>query len=260
MRRATSLPLPTAAWMASQSVWAYGEMPNFLRENTAKRKTHVTQSSDPRVPPASASTSPQHSSPAATICARATSTLQRLTGTFNVTRNAIPHLMRSGKRVIIVMSSAAGRFGYPNRSPDANVKWGLIGFTKTLSMELGAYNVRANAILAGGVDGDRIQRVFPGRANATGKTVEEIKSIAMPNQRWRPAAQLTSIGYRSFGRLARRSDSASGTLPVRNSDGGSRAHEMRDTRRIALLKAKHGLAEIQVRMGDALQLAQLLEP
>jgi len=39
-----------------------------------------------------------------------------LTGTFNVTRNAIPHLIASGKGVIILMSPAAGRFGYLNRS------------------------------------------------------------------------------------------------------------------------------------------------
>jgi NAD(P)-dependent dehydrogenase (short-subunit alcohol dehydrogenase family) len=105
-----------------------------------------------------------------------------LTGTFIVTKNAIPHLIRSGNGVIINMSSAAGRFGYPNRSPYSTVKWGLIGFTKTLSMELGEHNIRANAILPGAVDGDRIQRVFEGRAKATGKSLEEIKAIAMENQ------------------------------------------------------------------------------
>jgi NAD(P)-dependent dehydrogenase (short-subunit alcohol dehydrogenase family) len=105
-----------------------------------------------------------------------------LTGTFNVTRCAIPHLIRSGKGVIIVMSSAAGRFGYANRSPYATAKWGLIGFTKTLSIELGEHNIRANAILPGAVDGDRIQRVFEGRAKATGKSVEEIKALSMQNQ------------------------------------------------------------------------------
>jgi NAD(P)-dependent dehydrogenase (short-subunit alcohol dehydrogenase family) len=36
----------------------------------------------------------------------------------------------------IVMSSLAGRFGYPNRSPYSTTKWGLIGFTKTLSPSL----------------------------------------------------------------------------------------------------------------------------
>ena len=40
-----------------------------------------------------------------------------LTGTFNVTRHAIPHLKASPAGVILVMSSLAGRFGYPNRSP-----------------------------------------------------------------------------------------------------------------------------------------------
>ncbi len=53
---------------------------------------------------------------------------------------------------------------------------------KTLAMELGEHNIRANAILPGAVDGDRIQRVFEGRAKATGKSIDEIKDIAMANQ------------------------------------------------------------------------------
>jgi NAD(P)-dependent dehydrogenase (short-subunit alcohol dehydrogenase family) len=105
-----------------------------------------------------------------------------LTGTFDVTRHAIPHLIRSGKGVIINMSSAAGRFGYPNRSPYAASKWALIGFTKTLSMELGEHNVRVNAIAPGGVDGERVERVFQGRAQAAGKSVAEMKERAMVNQ------------------------------------------------------------------------------
>lgn len=105
-----------------------------------------------------------------------------LTGTFLVTKHAIPHLIRSGNGSIIIMSSAAGRFGYPNRSPYSTAKWGLIGFMKTLAMELGEHNIRANAILPGAVDGDRIQRVFEGRAKATGQSIDEIKNIAMANQ------------------------------------------------------------------------------
>jgi NAD(P)-dependent dehydrogenase (short-subunit alcohol dehydrogenase family) len=105
-----------------------------------------------------------------------------LTGTFLVTKHAIPHLIRSGNGSIIIMSSAAGRFGYPNRSPYSTAKWGLIGFMKTLAMELGEHNIRANAILPGAVDGDRIQRVFEGRAKATGQSIDEIKAVAMANQ------------------------------------------------------------------------------
>ena len=81
----------------------------------------------------------------------------------DLTKHAVPHLIRSGNGSIIVMPSAAGRFGYPNRSPYSTVKWGLIGFMKTLAMELGEHNIRANAILPGVADGDQIQRVFEAR-------------------------------------------------------------------------------------------------
>jgi NAD(P)-dependent dehydrogenase (short-subunit alcohol dehydrogenase family) len=102
-----------------------------------------------------------------------------LTGTFNVTRLAIPHLKKSRAGVIINMSSVAGRFGYANRSPYCTAKWGLIGFTKTLSIELGGHGIRVNAILPGAVDGPRIQRVFDGRAEVSGRPVEEIKAKAV---------------------------------------------------------------------------------
>jgi len=105
-----------------------------------------------------------------------------LTGTFNVTRMAIPHLKKSSAGAIINMSSVAGRFGYANRSPYCTAKWGLIGFTKTLSIELGAHGVRANAILPGAVGGARIEKVFEGRAQATHKPVEEIRKEAMAVQ------------------------------------------------------------------------------
>jgi NAD(P)-dependent dehydrogenase (short-subunit alcohol dehydrogenase family) len=59
-----------------------------------------------------------------------------ITGAFDVTRLAIPHLLRSSCGRIINMASAAGRFGYANRSPYSASKWALIGLTKTLSIEL----------------------------------------------------------------------------------------------------------------------------
>src|SRR5213595_2383998 len=70
------------------------------------------------------------------------------------------------------MSSVAGRFGYANRSPYCAAKWGIIGFTKTLSIELGEYGIRADAILPGAVDGPRIQKVFEGRAKTSMKSTK----------------------------------------------------------------------------------------
>jgi NAD(P)-dependent dehydrogenase (short-subunit alcohol dehydrogenase family) len=105
-----------------------------------------------------------------------------LTGAFNVTRLAIPHLKRSPAGVIIVMSSLAGKHGYPNRSPYATSKWGLIGFTKTLAMELGEEGIRVNAILPGAVEGPRMQRVLEGRAQAAGRSLAEVTESALANQ------------------------------------------------------------------------------
>jgi NAD(P)-dependent dehydrogenase (short-subunit alcohol dehydrogenase family) len=105
-----------------------------------------------------------------------------LTGAFNVTRLAIPHLKRSPAGVIIVMSSLAAKHGYPNRSPYATTKWGLIGFTKTLAIELGGEGIRVNAILPGAVEGPRMQRVLEGRAQVSGASLEEVTQAALANQ------------------------------------------------------------------------------
>lgn len=100
-------------------------------------------------------------------------------GTFHVTRLSIPHLKKSSAGSIIVMSSLGGRFGYPNRSAYCTAKMGLIGFAKTLSRELGAFNIRVNAIAPGAVGGARIERVLQGRAEAEHKTLAEEKAAAM---------------------------------------------------------------------------------
>jgi NAD(P)-dependent dehydrogenase (short-subunit alcohol dehydrogenase family) len=103
-------------------------------------------------------------------------------GTFHVTRLSIPHLKNSSAGSIVIMSSLGGRFGYPNRSAYCTAKMGLIGFAKTLSRELGQYNIRVNAIAPGAVGGDRIERVLQGRAGAEHKTLEEEREAAMSIQ------------------------------------------------------------------------------
>jgi len=112
-----------------------------------------------------------------------------LTGTFEVTRRAIP-LLRETAGTIINLSSAAGRFGYPNRIAYSVTKWGIVGFTKTLAMELGADGISVNAILPGAVGGERFERVMEGRSQLSGKTrdtlvgellaIQSLKKIVQP--------------------------------------------------------------------------------
>jgi NAD(P)-dependent dehydrogenase (short-subunit alcohol dehydrogenase family) len=105
-----------------------------------------------------------------------------LGATFNVTRLSIPALKRAGAGSIINMSSAAGRFGYPQRCAYSVSKWGIVGFTRTLSMELGVHGIRANAILPGPVAGPRMERVLTGRVASHGSTLEQERANALRNQ------------------------------------------------------------------------------
>ncbi|TCT07796.1 SDR family oxidoreductase [Aquabacter spiritensis] len=99
-----------------------------------------------------------------------------ITGHFNVTRLAVPALKASANPSIIGLSSAAGRFGFPLRSPYAASKWAVVGFIKSLAMELGEFGIRANAILPGAVDGPRIRSVFEHKARERNQSVEEVQA------------------------------------------------------------------------------------
>jgi NAD(P)-dependent dehydrogenase (short-subunit alcohol dehydrogenase family) len=138
-----------------------------------------------------------------------------LGATFNVTRLAIPALKRSRSGCIINMSSAAGRFGYPQRSAYAASKWGIVGFTKTLSMELGEFGIRANSILPGPVAGERMERVLAGRSAGSGRPVEEERSSALRNQSLKYFTQAGEIAALALFLASDAARSISGqTLPV----------------------------------------------
>jgi len=102
-----------------------------------------------------------------------------ITGQFNCARVAIPHLRKSANASIINLSSAAGRFGFPMRTPYAASKWGVIGFTKSLSIELGGDGIRVNAICPGSVAGPRIDHVFASKAKARGVDPSVVREEAV---------------------------------------------------------------------------------
>src|ERR687883_569762 len=95
-----------------------------------------------------------------------------LTGMFYCTRKAMPLIKRAGGGSIVNLSSAAGRHGFPQRSPYAAAKWGVVGFTKSLSVEAGPDKVRVNCICPGIVEGERIDRVVDAKAKSLGVSRE----------------------------------------------------------------------------------------
>lgn len=97
-----------------------------------------------------------------------------LASMFHTARRAIPALRANGGGAIVNLSSAAGRFGFALRAPYAAAKWGVVGFTKSLSIELGGDGIRVNAILPGPVDGPRIRAVIKAKAEAAGISENEM--------------------------------------------------------------------------------------
>lgn len=100
-----------------------------------------------------------------------------LTGSFMMARLAAPLLKAAGGGSIINLSSNAGLFGLPLRSPYVAAKWALIGLTKTWAMELGPHNIRVNAICPGSVAGPRIDGVIERDAASRGMKAEEIRDV-----------------------------------------------------------------------------------
>ena len=98
-----------------------------------------------------------------------------INGHFYFTKHAIPLLKANNGGSIINISSTAGLFGFPLRTPYAASKWAVIGITKSLAMELGDFNVRVNAICPGSVSGDRMKRVIEAKAKSIGIPAEELQ-------------------------------------------------------------------------------------
>ena len=96
-----------------------------------------------------------------------------ITGQFNCTRLAVPHLRKSRNASIVNLSSAAGRLGFPLRTPYSAAKWGVVGFTKALAAELGPEGIRVNAIQPGIVDGERHWRNAKRKAALLDITLDE---------------------------------------------------------------------------------------
>lgn len=77
-----------------------------------------------------------------------------LKSVFNMTKHVIKPMMKARKGSIINMSSVIGEMGNAGQSSYAASKAGIIGFTKSVAKELGARNIRCNAIAPGFVETD----------------------------------------------------------------------------------------------------------
>ena len=88
-----------------------------------------------------------------------------LKSVFNMTKQVIRPMMKAKKGSIINMSSIVGVRGNAGQSSYAASKAGIIGFTKSIALELGSRNVRVNAIAPGFIETDMTNYLKEGEAS-----------------------------------------------------------------------------------------------
>lgn len=75
-----------------------------------------------------------------------------LVGTFNITKNVIPYMMKNRSGRIINVSSVVGISGNAGQTNYSASKAGIIGFTKSLAKEVGSRNILVNADAPGFIE------------------------------------------------------------------------------------------------------------
>lgn len=77
-----------------------------------------------------------------------------LKGTFNVTKNVVPYMMKKRNGKIVNLASVVGVSGNAGQCNYAASKSGIIGFTKSIAKELASRNILANCVAPGFIDTD----------------------------------------------------------------------------------------------------------
>jgi 3-oxoacyl-[acyl-carrier protein] reductase len=115
-----------------------------------------------------------------------------LTGTFFTCRAVLPQMKRQGSGQIINISSGAGRNGIANMAAYCASKFGVIGFTESLSLEVRRSNIRVSVLAPGSVAtrfSQVAKRSTVEREIGYAMTADEVAGViilmlAQPDQAW----------------------------------------------------------------------------
>jgi 3-oxoacyl-[acyl-carrier protein] reductase len=138
-----------------------------------------------------------------------------LTGTFLTCRAVAPVMKRQGGGQIINISSGAGRNGIKEMAAYCASKFGVIGFTESLALEVRNQNIRVSVLLPGSVATDfsrvakRDQTASIGESREIGysMTAEEVASVIVamleqPSQAWMSEVTLRPLNLEFKRRIS----------------------------------------------------------
>jgi 3-oxoacyl-[acyl-carrier protein] reductase len=98
-----------------------------------------------------------------------------LRGTFLPTKHVLPTMLAQRYGKIVNLSGTSGLRGYKYRAAYSSSKWALRGFTRTVALEVGPYNINVNALHPGIVDGPRMDRLCREKARKRGWTPDQVR-------------------------------------------------------------------------------------
>lgn len=106
-----------------------------------------------------------------------------LSSAFHTTRACIPHMKKSGRGRIVNIASAHGLVASPYKSAYVAAKHGIVGFTKSVALEVAQSNITVNAICPGYVKTPLVENQIADTAKARGMSEEDvIKNVILAAQ------------------------------------------------------------------------------
>ena len=115
-----------------------------------------------------------------------------LTGTFQMTRGLLPLMKESGWGRIVNISSASVFEGVVGQTHYVAAKAGLVGFTRSLAMEVGGYGITANMVAPGLTLTEPVRRTMPEKLINAQRELRAIKRDEGPQDLAGPVFLLAS--------------------------------------------------------------------